>query len=79
VAAERLPGSWAVAFRGAAPAADALETPQKGSPSDPSGRALALHVAVRAARALGGDLQPRPDGFLLSLPAVPVPQAEAAT
>ena len=79
VTAERLEGAWVIAIRGAPPAADALSTPQKGSPSDPSGRALALHMAVRAARALGGALQPAPDGLLVSLPAVPLPQAEAAT
>jgi signal transduction histidine kinase len=79
VTAERRGAGWAVVVRGAPPAPDALAIPQKGSPSDPSGRALALHMSVRAARALGGDLQPRADGYLLSLPPVPARQADAGT
>ncbi|HET9594208.1 MAG TPA: histidine kinase dimerization/phospho-acceptor domain-containing protein [Anaeromyxobacteraceae bacterium] len=79
VTAERRDEAWAVLVQGAPPVADALAVPQKGSPSDPTGRALALHMAVRAARALGGDLQPLSDGFLLVLPGVPARQLDPAT
>jgi signal transduction histidine kinase len=54
--------------RGAPPAPDALEPPQKGTASDPTGRALALHVTLRIARALGGSLSADPEGYLLALP-----------
>ena len=54
--------------RGATPASDALEPPQKGTASDPTGRALALHMTVRIARALGGSLTATPEGFLLVVP-----------
>lgn len=53
------------------PPPDALDPPQKGTASDPSGRALALHMAVRVAAALGGSLSTAPDGYLLELPLVP--------
>jgi hypothetical protein len=68
VTAERRARAWAVRVAGAPPPAEALATPNKGSPSDPTGRALALHLAVRAARALGGALEVREDGYLLLLP-----------
>ncbi len=54
--------------RGAPPAADALELPQKGTASDPTGRALALYTALRAARALGGSLSTTQEEYLLVLP-----------
>ncbi len=60
-------GHAMVAVRGAPPGPDALAPPQKGTLSDPTGRALALHMAVRASRALGGSLQASPDGYLLAL------------
>jgi signal transduction histidine kinase len=65
-----------VALRGSRPPSHALSPPHKGTPSDPTGRALALHMAIRAARALGGSLQISPDGgaYLLALPlASPTP------
>ena len=57
--------------RGAPPAPDALEPPQKGTPSDSTGRALSLHMAVNVARALGGSLATAGDAYLLSLPSAP--------
>lgn len=57
-----------VGVRGAPPEADALEPPQKGTASDPTGRALALHTALRIARALGGSLSASPDGYVLAVP-----------
>jgi signal transduction histidine kinase len=53
---------------GAPPQADALEPPQKGTASDPTGRALALHMALRIARALGGSLSATSDGYVLAIP-----------
>ena len=55
-------------FRGASPPADALQPPQKGTASDPTGRALALHMAVRVTEALGGSLATAEDDYLLALP-----------
>ena len=57
--------------RGAPPAADALQPPQKGTASDPAGRALALHMAVHVAQALGGSLSVSGDQYVLSLPLAP--------
>ena len=54
--------------RGAPPAPDALELPQKGTASDPTGRALALYMALRAAQALGGSLSATPEEYRLVLP-----------
>lgn len=53
---------------GRQPAADALEDPHKGSASDTRGRALALPLARRIARALGGALTLTEAGYVLSLP-----------
>lgn len=53
---------------GRQPAADALEDPVKGSGSDVRGRALALPLARRIARALGGALATTEGGYVLSLP-----------
>ncbi len=64
--------AWAeIRALGAPPPADALQRPQKGTPSDQTGRALALHAASRIAKALGGSLSTLPDGYLLSLPIAP--------
>lgn len=54
--------------RGAPPAPDALEPPQKGTASDPTGRALALHVTLRIVRVLGGSLSATEEDYLLALP-----------
>jgi K+-sensing histidine kinase KdpD len=51
-----------------------LADPVKGSPSDPTGRALAVPLARRVAVALGGTLAVREGGWLLTLP-----RAEAYT
>jgi hypothetical protein len=49
-------------------AGENVEDPVKGSPSDPKGRALALPLARRIARALGGTLAAADGGYVLSLP-----------
>jgi signal transduction histidine kinase len=54
--------------------AAALADPVKGSPSDPSGRALAVPLARRLASVLGGALAVRGSGWLLT-----VPRAQAYT
>lgn len=46
-----------------------LEMPQKGAPSEPRGRALALPAAARAAAALGGSLTVADGAYLVSIPA----------
>jgi signal transduction histidine kinase len=48
--------------------AAALADPVKGSPSDPSGRALAAPLARRIAAALGGGLSVQGDAWLLTVP-----------
>ena len=48
--------------------AAALEDPVKGSPSDPTGRALAVPLARRIAAALGGALAAAEGGWRLTLP-----------
>ena len=62
-------GRAVVAVRGSRPPPHALAPPHKGTQSDPTGRALVPHMAVRVARALGGSLQISPDGegYLLAL------------
>ncbi len=57
--------------RGAPPPPEALEVPQKGTPSDPTGRALALHMVVRVAQALGGSLSTTQEDYLLAVPLAP--------
>lgn len=52
---------------GEPPAADALEDPKKGSPSDQKGRALALPTSRRAMEALGGSLTVRAGAYVLTL------------
>jgi signal transduction histidine kinase len=59
----------AIEIRGAAPPAEALRDPRKGSPSDPKGRALALPVARRTVSALRGRLSLLPDGYALTFAA----------
>jgi signal transduction histidine kinase len=46
----------------------ALADPTKGSPSDPSGRALAIPLARRIAAALGGGLTVQEGRWLLTVP-----------
>jgi signal transduction histidine kinase len=65
--------------RGAPPAPDALELPQKGTASDPTGRALALYTALRAAQALGGSLSTTQEEYLLVLPLASTGSPAAAT
>ena len=64
-------GAALVQVHGAPPAADALVPPQKGTGSDPTGRALALHMAQRAAAAMGGSLRLVGDGYLVTIPLAP--------
>jgi K+-sensing histidine kinase KdpD len=61
-------GDEVVVVVGGKPAdAAALADPVKGSPSDPTGRALALPLARRIAAALGGTLAAGEAGWRLSL------------
>jgi signal transduction histidine kinase len=60
-------GRAAVSFRGAQPRPDDLEPPHRGTQSDPTGRALSLHMAVRVARALGGSLETSGGRYVLVL------------
>jgi signal transduction histidine kinase len=48
---------------------ESLEDPVKGSPSDPSGRALSLPLARRVAGLLGGALTAQGSRYLLVFPA----------
>ena len=57
-----------IRVRGAPPSPDPFAAPQKGTPSDPTGRALALHMVAGAARALGATLSADSEGYLLELP-----------
>ncbi len=57
-----------VRVKGAPPPADAFATPQKGTPSDPTGRALALYMVAGVARALGASLSATSEEYLLDLP-----------
>ncbi len=57
-----------VRVRGAPPVPNALEVPQKGTASDPTGRALALHMVVRIAQALGGSVSATQEDYLLVVP-----------
>ena len=61
-------GSVEVRIAGASPAPDVLSTPTKATPSDPTGRALALLVARAVAEAHGGTLRLEGDAFILALP-----------
>jgi hypothetical protein len=64
---EAAAGQVRLAIRGAP--VERLVDPVKGSPSDPSGRALALPMARRVAAALGGSLAATGEGYLLVFPA----------
>jgi K+-sensing histidine kinase KdpD len=77
VEATRSAGVASVRFRGAAPAPDALAVPHKGTPSDPTGRALALYMAAKVARALGGELTASETDYLLTLPLAPAAAPES--
>jgi signal transduction histidine kinase len=55
-------GRAVIDVRGARPPPDALAPPNKGTQSSPTGRALALHMSARVAKALGGSLHISPDG-----------------
>ncbi len=78
VAGEAYGSAVTLRFRGAPPAPDALQPPQKGTPSDPSGRALALHMAVQVAATLGGELTATSEDLVLRLPAAKSPPVEDA-
>ena len=58
----------AIVVSGKAPEPPTVEDPVKGSPSDPRGRALALPLVRRIARALGGALALRDGRCVLTLP-----------
>jgi signal transduction histidine kinase len=60
-------GDVVVRVSGAAIPADALAPPRKGTPSDATGRGLALYVALRVAQALGGSLAIDADAYVLTL------------
>jgi signal transduction histidine kinase len=64
---EEAAGQVRITIRGAP--VERLEDPVKGSPSDPSGRALALPMARRVAAAHGGTLAAVSVGYLLVFPA----------
>jgi K+-sensing histidine kinase KdpD len=68
IAAEPAGEAIALVVSGRAPEAGALEDPVKGSPSDPTGRALALPLARRIAAALGGTLTAADGRYVLTLP-----------
>lgn len=55
-------------FGGRPAEATALEDPRKGSPSDPTGRALAIPLVRRIAVAVGGALAAGDGGWNLTLP-----------
>jgi hypothetical protein len=79
VTATRDAGQVSLHIRGEPPAPDALEPPRKGTPSDPTGRALALHMAVQVARALEGSLTTSGADYVLSVPAAPLPGTPSTT
>ncbi len=62
-------GRIALHLRGAPPPPQGLADPVRGTESDPSGRALALPTARRAAAALGGSLRIEDGAYVLELPA----------
>jgi signal transduction histidine kinase len=61
-------GAAAVRIAGVAPPPDALATPTKATPSDPTGRALAIMVAKSVVEAHGGNLNVDGDAYVLTLP-----------
>jgi K+-sensing histidine kinase KdpD len=60
-------GNGRLSVRGAP--VERLEDPVKGSPSDPTGRALSLAMARRVAEVHGGALTSDGEGYLLAFPA----------
>jgi K+-sensing histidine kinase KdpD len=62
---------------GEPPAEGALSTPRKGTPSDPSGRALALYMAVQVANALEGSITTSGADYIVSVPAAPLAAGSA--
>jgi len=62
--------------RGDPPPPDALSRPQKGTPSDSSGRVLTPFVAAEIARALGGSLTVAAGSYVLLLPVPPGESSE---
>jgi len=68
IAAEAAGDTVRLAVSGKAPEEGALEDPVKGTPSDPTGRALALPLARRIAAALGGALSAADGRYVLTLP-----------
>lgn len=67
VSVARVEGRLEVRVAGAPPAR--LDDPGRGSPSEQRGRSLALPMARRVARALGGSLSVAGGGYLLAIPA----------
>lgn len=61
-------GRAVIAVIGAAPSPDALRPPSRATPSDPTGRALSLHMALHVAQALGGQLVAGADRYLFTVP-----------
>jgi K+-sensing histidine kinase KdpD len=57
-----------IGFVGAPPPPNAFSMPDRSTPSDPSGRALGLLMALAVAEAHGGMLEAGERGFLLRLP-----------
>jgi signal transduction histidine kinase len=63
------PGAEVVRLRVQGAPVEGLGDPVKGSPSDPSGRALSLPMARRVAAVHGGSLTADGEGYLLVFPA----------
>ncbi len=68
VAVRATDGAVAFLFKGRPADEAALSDPVKGSPSDPTGRALAVPLARRIAAALGGALAVEGGGWILTIP-----------
>jgi signal transduction histidine kinase len=67
IGAERVGGTIRFSIEGTP--VEALEDPVRGSPSDPTGRALSLPLARRVATVLGGSLTAQGSEYLLVFPA----------
>jgi signal transduction histidine kinase len=67
IGAERAGGMVRLSVQGAP--VESLEDPVRGSPSDPTGRALSLPLARRVAMVLGGSLIAQGSEYLLVFPA----------
>jgi signal transduction histidine kinase len=63
-------GEVTVTVHGAPPQPDAFAIPQKGTPSDPTGRALALHMVARIAETLGGRAFATEHDYVMTWPAL---------